>query len=543
MKYENPLKLPRLASCMIIVGAIFVPHINGQTDVDPPVTARIEANTDINVTAPTNTFYGTRGLSQTSSAEALGEGRLIFGVYGSWYQQQKDFTGGPNKNANIFTGIGSISLGVNRQIDVFASLAGFGSTDYASDTAAGLGSVGGGIQGTLPFSPEIPVRMAAQVAIYQGLSNNSINTNHADGYNYFETRSGLDFMAKLIQTLTLGHEKMGLKLHLNEGMRTSAESGTEALLLLGAGAQFNVTAASIGMEIHSRTPFRKIEVGTDPLWISPSVQFRTPFEINLTLGGDIALAGTRDDVSGTRALEPYRIFGGIAFTFDTEYGKRAAAKAKEQKETNERLALQSRNRDLTNTISTNSREDSLARMRQKSESDSAAAAMAAKARQDSLAMAGKSQNDSLALAEAKRKLEEEKSKRSDAEKQLLSTGLLLLDAVYFESGKTDISINSQPYLNIIAKMLTKYPKLQIEVSGHTDNVGGATFNMGLSEGRSQSVAAYMLTVAPGLKGSLTAKGYGLNQPKDDNKTADGRKHNRRTELQVLNKEVLSEYNR
>ena len=37
---------------------------------------------------------------------------------------------------------------------------------------------------------------------------------------------------------------------------------------------------------------------------------------------------------------------------------------------------------------------------------------------------------------------------------------------------------------------------------------------------------------------LTAKGYGESMPKADNKTADGRKLNRRTELQVLNKEAL-----
>ena len=546
------LRHPALYICLICWA--FLAYSHGQTDVDPPVTARIEANTDIDVVAPTNTFYGTRGLSQTSSAEALGEGRLIFGASGAWYQQQKSFFGAPNKDANIFTGIASVSLGVNRQIDVFASLAGFGSTDYASDSASGLGSVGGGIQGTLPFSPQIPLRMAAQVAIYQGLSNNPINSNGADGYNYFETRSGLDFMATLIQSLTLGHEDAGLKLHVNEGMLTSAEDGTAALLLLAAGVQFNMAISSIGLEIHSRSPFDNIDVAMNPLWLTPSVQFRTPFEVNVTLGGDIALAGTRDDVIGSRPLEPYRLFGGFAFTFDTEYGKRAAAKEKEQREAKEKLGLQSKNRDLSNTISSNSREDSLARIRQQRQSDSLAAVMAGKAQQDSLGMASKSRQDSvdmaakarmdsLALAESARKLEEEKSKRTDAEKQLLSTGLLLLDAVYFETGKTDISINSNPYLNIIAKMLTKYPKLMVEVAGHTDNVGSASYNMGLSEGRAQSVATYMITVAPALRGTLSGKGYGLTQPKADNKTADGRKHNRRTELQVLNKEALAEYNR
>jgi outer membrane protein OmpA-like peptidoglycan-associated protein len=158
-------------------------------------------------------------------------------------------------------------------------------------------------------------------------------------------------------------------------------------------------------------------------------------------------------------------------------------------------------------------------------------------------MANKARQDSIALAEAAKRLAEEKAKRSDAEKQLLSTGLLLMDAVYFETGKTTISINSKPYLNIIAKMLVKYPKLNIEVSGHTDNVGGAAYNQNLSQGRSQAVRDYMVTVAPELNGHLTAKGYGMTQPKATNATAAGRTLNRRTELQVLNKDALAEYNR
>lgn len=157
-------------------------------------------------------------------------------------------------------------------------------------------------------------------------------------------------------------------------------------------------------------------------------------------------------------------------------------------------------------------------------------------------MAAKARQDSLALVESRKNLELEKSKRSDAEKQLLSTGLLLLDAVYFETGKTDISINSKPYLNIIAKMLTKYAKLRIEVAGHTDDVGSDASNQRLSQGRAEAVSAYMSSVAPELSNMLSARGYGESMPKADNKTADGRKHNRRTELQVLNKEVLREYN-
>ena len=170
------------------------------------------------------------------------------------------------------------------------------------------------------------------------------------------------------------------------------------------------------------------------------------------------------------------------------------------------------------------------------------AALMQKARQDSLARAEKARQDSLALAEANRQLDSEKSKRSAMETQLLTTGLLVLDAVYFETGRTEISINSKPYLNMLAGMLTKYPKLKIEVDGHTDNVGDDAYNRNLSQGRASAVMTYLASQAPELGGRLTARGFGESSPKADNRTAEGRTLNRRTELQVLNKEALDGYN-
>jgi OOP family OmpA-OmpF porin len=96
---------------------------------------------------------------------------------------------------------------------------------------------------------------------------------------------------------------------------------------------------------------------------------------------------------------------------------------------------------------------------------------------------------------------------------------------------------------MLAKMLTKYPKLQIEVDGHTDNVGGDAYNQNLSEGRATAVRNYLAVQAPELGGRLTAKGFGESRPKADNRDAAGRTLNRRTELRVLNKEALDEYNR
>jgi outer membrane protein OmpA-like peptidoglycan-associated protein len=196
------------------------------------------------------------------------------------------------------------------------------------------------------------------------------------------------------------------------------------------------------------------------------------------------------------------------------------------------------------------RQDSLA-MADKAQRDSLAMAgkaaqdslnIAERARRDSLAMAEKAKRDSALLGEANKALSEERSRRSEMETQLLTTGLLVLDAVYFETGRTEISINSKPYLNMLAKMLAKYPKLQIEVAGHTDNVGSDAYNRNLSDGRAAAVRDYLVSQAPELGSRLTSKGYGETMAKADNATAEGRKFNRRTELQVLNKEALKEYN-
>ena len=66
--------------------------------------------------------------------------------------------------------------------------------------------------------------------------------------------------------------------------------------------------------------------------------------------------------------------------------------------------------------------------------------------------------------------------------------------------------------------------------------------MNLSQTRAEAVKYFLIQSSPQLANKLTARGYGPIRPKANNSYAEGRKVNRRVELQVLNKEVLSEYN-
>ncbi|HEX7511443.1 MAG TPA: hypothetical protein VF335_09100, partial [Chitinivibrionales bacterium] len=263
---------------------------------------------------PTTSGNASRGMTQISSAEPLGAGRLTLSLQGAWYQQQRPFFGAPDSGANILTALGAMSFGINSYIDIFGSIAGFGSTNYTNSTndKAGVGTVMGGFQGSLPLPAASPFRLGMQCVIFAGTSTNQINTNKADGYNYFETRTYYDFMGKLLQSFVFGNELRGLKLHLNESFVFSVEHQKGDLLLLGGGAQWFVYSLLVlGIECNSRTFLSNTEFKTDPLWITPSFTLRTPYYFNFYAGGDIALSQDRTGVE-PRALEPYRLFSGLA---------------------------------------------------------------------------------------------------------------------------------------------------------------------------------------------------------------------------------------
>jgi OOP family OmpA-OmpF porin len=68
--------------------------------------------------------------------------------------------------------------------------------------------------------------------------------------------------------------------------------------------------------------------------------------------------------------------------------------------------------------------------------------------------------------------------------------------------------------------------------GHTDAVGGDSYNQKLSVKRAEAVKAYL--VSKGIeKNRVYTEGKGKQQPVADNKTADGRAKNRRVEIEVV----------
>ena len=111
-------------------------------------------------------------------------------------------------------------------------------------------------------------------------------------------------------------------------------------------------------------------------------------------------------------------------------------------------------------------------------------------------------------------------------------GLIVnMSDVLFDSGKYTLKPGAREKLSKVAGILLAYPGLNIEVDGHTDNIGSDEFNQNLSDQRAESVRAYLVEQGV-MTGSVTAKGFGKTQPVETNDTAEGRQLNRRVELVV-----------
>lgn len=107
-----------------------------------------------------------------------------------------------------------------------------------------------------------------------------------------------------------------------------------------------------------------------------------------------------------------------------------------------------------------------------------------------------------------------------------------LNNIFFESGKAILKEESFPELKRVIELLEKNPGFQIEIAGHTDDVGADIANMQLSLERAQSVVNYLSK--NGIKaGRLSARGYGETVPVAGNETEEGRQKNRRVELKIL----------
>lgn len=116
--------------------------------------------------------------------------------------------------------------------------------------------------------------------------------------------------------------------------------------------------------------------------------------------------------------------------------------------------------------------------------------------------------------------------------KLIAEGIFQLENVEFEFAKATLTPASLEILAPVLETMRANPSLEIELSGHTDNIGSREVNMRLSQARANAVADYL--IENGIDESrITTVGYGYDKPIATNDTPEGRQRNRRTELKIL----------
>ncbi|GAB4405600.1 MAG: hypothetical protein OHK0039_06740 [Bacteroidia bacterium] len=107
-----------------------------------------------------------------------------------------------------------------------------------------------------------------------------------------------------------------------------------------------------------------------------------------------------------------------------------------------------------------------------------------------------------------------------------------LKELYFERATAIILQESYPELDRLVLLLRSLPTLQIEIHGHTDNIGSEATLQALSEARAAVVRQYLID--HGIEATrLGSRGFGSSRPVADNADPLTRPLNRRVEFRVV----------
>ena len=109
---------------------------------------------------------------------------------------------------------------------------------------------------------------------------------------------------------------------------------------------------------------------------------------------------------------------------------------------------------------------------------------------------------------------------------------IVLEGITFETGKADITPESEVVLQGALKTMQTYPDIFVEISGHTDDVGSASSNQTLSQRRADSVRFWL--ISKGIQPDrIIAKGYGEEFPRVPNNSSENKRMNRRIEFKRI----------
>ena len=111
------------------------------------------------------------------------------------------------------------------------------------------------------------------------------------------------------------------------------------------------------------------------------------------------------------------------------------------------------------------------------------------------------------------------------------------NGILFGFNSSKLGNDAKASLNKFATSLLNNPQTDVQIYGHTDNVGTRAANEKVSNARATEVMNY-LTNAGVPKGRLTSRGLAYDYPVASNDTEAGRAQNRRVEIYITANEDM-----
>ena len=102
--------------------------------------------------------------------------------------------------------------------------------------------------------------------------------------------------------------------------------------------------------------------------------------------------------------------------------------------------------------------------------------------------------------------------------------------IAFPSNSSAVPQESVKELENIARLMKEYPSTELQVFGHTDSRGSASYNMQLSDARASAVGKVLSAEYDISLTRINSQGMGETAPVATNDTPEGRAENRRVEL-------------
>jgi outer membrane protein OmpA-like peptidoglycan-associated protein len=103
--------------------------------------------------------------------------------------------------------------------------------------------------------------------------------------------------------------------------------------------------------------------------------------------------------------------------------------------------------------------------------------------------------------------------------------------ITFDFNRAEVRYEFLPRVHDVARTLSRYPGMQVEIIGHADAIGSDQYNMALSERRAQSVGAVLMNNGVAYY-RIGARGMGEWAPIASNANEWGRARNRRVEIVI-----------